>query len=89
MEIEFDPAKSDKTLRDRGFGFAYAARVFLGPVVEFDSKRSDLNERRIVALGEVEGEVLAVVYTDRGDVRRIISARRASRKERRIWKENQ
>lgn len=39
----------------------------------------------MVALGEAEGIVLAVTYTDRGDVRRIISARLASRKERALW----
>jgi len=38
-----------------------------------------------VAFGLVEEEVLVVVYTDRGDVRRIISARRANRKERKLW----
>lgn len=40
----------------------------------------------MVALGAVEEEVLVVVYTDRSEVRRIISARRANRKERKLWR---
>ena len=47
--------------------------------------RHDYGEVRITAIGAVEEDVLVVTYTDRGDVRRIISARPANRKERRRW----
>jgi uncharacterized DUF497 family protein len=41
---------------------------------------------RVRAIGETkDGGVLAVIYTDRGDLRWIISARAASRKERQLW----
>jgi uncharacterized protein len=85
MQFEWDQAKHDWTRRSRGFGFDTAARVFEGPTHEFPDERRDYGEVRMVALGLVEGEVLVVVYTDRGDVRRIISARRANRKERELW----
>jgi uncharacterized protein len=39
----------------------------------------------MIAIGEVDNVVMVVVYTDRGEVRRIISARQASKKEREIW----
>ena len=39
----------------------------------------------IIAIGEVDGVFLVVVYTDRGEVRRIISARYANKRERQIW----
>ena len=45
----------------------------------------DYGEARVRAIGEADGLVLHVVFTDRGDVRRIISARLASRKERERW----
>jgi len=48
-------------------------------------RRRDYGEERVIAIGEVDGEVLVVVYTDRGNTRRIISARRANRKERQLW----
>ena len=88
--IGFDPPKSEKNERGRGFGFLYAARVFLGPTIEREDARRDYGEERIIALGQVEGLVFAVVYTwrttDDGEpMRWIISARRADRQERRVY----
>ncbi len=42
-------------------------------------------EMRVSAVGEVDGDMIQVVFTDRVSGRRIISARAASRKERREW----
>ena len=47
----------------------------------------DYGEVRIRAIGEVEPDILHEVYTDRGEVRWIISARSASRKERKSWRQ--
>ncbi len=47
--------------------------------------RRDYGEVRIVATGYVGEYALTLVYTDRGEVRHIISARLASRRERRQW----
>jgi uncharacterized DUF497 family protein len=81
--------RARRNLRERGFGFDYAALIFEGPVVSWRDVRREYGEERMIAIGEVEGFVLTVVYTDRGDVRWLISARRASRKERKLWRENQ
>jgi uncharacterized protein len=80
--FEWDEAKSRKTFEKRGFGFEYAARLFEGTVLEREDRRRDYGEGRTVSVGEIEGEVFVVVYTWRGTRRRIISARRASRRER-------
>jgi uncharacterized protein len=85
MDFGWDQIKSDKNLRERGFGFDYAALVFAGPVIEKIDARFEYGETRIQALGAVGEEVLLVVFNDRENVRRIISARKANRKERRIW----
>ncbi|MGA2794801.1 MAG: BrnT family toxin [Roseiarcus sp.] len=85
MEFAWDEDKHHRNLRERGFGFDFAALIFAGPVIEKRDHRKEYGELRILALGEVEGIVLAVIYTDREDVRRIISARRASKKERAEW----
>jgi uncharacterized protein len=85
MEFEWDEAKSEWTQRLRGFDFAIAARIFEGPVQTIIDDRRNYGEERIIALGEADGMVLVVVYTDRNGVRRIISARRANRKERETW----
>ena len=55
---------------------------FEGDRLEYEDRRRDYGEHRYVAVGEVDGEVLFVVYAWRGADRRIISARRASRRER-------
>lgn len=86
MQFEWDEAKSAKNFRERGFGFDVAALVFDGPVVEWCDVRDQWGETRVVAIGGVEGRVLAVVYTDRDSIRRIISARRARRAEEALWR---
>ena len=81
----FDPAKDAWTRAHRGFGFSYAARIFAGRTVQKQDTRRDYGEVRMNALGEVEGLILHVTYTRRGDALHIISARVANRKERQSW----
>lgn len=90
MKVDFDPAKHERNLRERGLGFDVAARIFLGDTVEWDDDRFDYGERRIQAVGRIEDVVISVVFTwrldaDAGPYRWIISARPASRGERRIY----
>lgn len=84
--FEWDRAKSDANLLRRGFDFAYAARIFEGPTVEMDDDRADYGESRVQALGRVGPDTLFVVFTWRGGIRRIISARLADRKERNVYR---
>jgi uncharacterized DUF497 family protein len=89
VRFGWDGRKSDRNLRDRGFDFEFAAQMFDGPTLERDDTRRDYGERRVIALGQVEGITLTVVYTDRAEVgeieRRIISARVSSRRERKAY----
>ena len=85
MDFEWDEDKSEKNRRERGFGFDAAAMIFDGPVIEWCDIREGWGEARIVAVGSVSGMVIATIYTDRGMVRRIISARRARKKEVELW----
>lgn len=82
MKFEWDAAKSRRNLRERRVSFDVVVELFAGHVVEFEDTRRDYGERRVKAVGEVEGVFFACIYTDRDDVRRIISVRRASRRER-------
>ncbi len=77
MTFTWDPHKSAANLRERGFDFEFAARAFEGFTLEGADRRREYGERRVVAVGVVEGIHLTVVYTDRVDregrvVRRII-----------------
>jgi uncharacterized DUF497 family protein len=73
-------------LRERGIGFDDRVRIFLGRCVIWQDVRRDYGEERFRAVGEAEGVVLHVVYTLRGTVIRIISLRRANRKEIAAWR---
>jgi len=85
MLFEWDEAKSRRNLSERGFGFDYAARIFLAATLEKQDDRIDYGEIRMQAIGQAGNDVLFVVYTDRSDARHIISARLANRKERKSW----
>jgi uncharacterized DUF497 family protein len=80
--FEWDPEKSEQNLISRGFDFGYATRIFQGDLLERQDDRRNYGERRMIATGEVDGDLLTVVYTWRAARRRIISARRAHRRER-------
>jgi hypothetical protein len=54
-------------------------------MVEFDASRESDNEARRKAVGVIEGGLYVVVYTDRENVRRIISARRTNALEQRAY----
>jgi uncharacterized protein len=85
--FEWDEAKSRRNFVERGFDFEFAARIFEGDLLEYEDRRRDYGERRNFAIGEAEGEILFVVYTWRSANRRIISARRASRRERDAYRQ--
>ena len=87
VRFEWDAAKSDANLRDRGFDFEFASLIFDGPTFEVEDRRREYGERRVVAIGIADGVHLTVVYTGRqgaeGQIlRRIISAHRSNRRER-------
>ncbi|MYE83767.1 MAG: BrnT family toxin [Boseongicola sp. SB0673_bin_14] len=82
MEFEWDDAKNDDCFQRRGFDFAYAVRAFLDPkrTVARDTRR-DYGEDRYKLVGTIKGRAYVIVYTMRGSTVRIISARKAGRKE--------
>lgn len=88
-QFDWDTAKNRPNLRVLGVDFQDAARIFESPTLERWDDREDYGEDRWLAVGIVDGIELTVVYTDvetgRGRVRRIISARRATKNEREAY----
>lgn len=80
MLFEWDESKRQTNLAKHGIDFQDAIWVFDGPVFERVSRRR--GEDRVVAVGSMEGIEIVLVYVIRGELRRIISARRAHRDER-------
>ena len=90
MRFAWDRKKSDANYRERGFDFAFASLIFEGPALMVEDKRRNYGERRFVAIGLADQIHIPLVFTDRaglksGIIRRIISARRSSRKERKLY----
>ena len=91
MRFAWDPDKSDANLAARGFDFEFATLIFAGPTLEREDTREGYGERRMIATGLAQGIALTVVYTDRPGTpdleRRIISARRSNRRERKAYED--
>jgi uncharacterized DUF497 family protein len=81
---EYDPEKAAANLRKHKVSFAEAASVFLDPLaLTFsDPDHSDVEDREITIGMSSKPRVLFVSHCERGDRIRIISARRATSKER-------
>lgn len=87
--FEWDEAKREANLVKHGVDFVDALEVFADPFrIERTDRRREYREDRHQAVGRVGDQVVFVVYTLRGNARRIISARRASRNERRTYLES-
>ena len=83
MEFEWDEEKAAQNEKKHGIPFPFAARVFLDENrLEWADTRQEYEEPRWITIGLIEGFEIAVSYTLREDVIRIISARKAERHER-------
>ena len=85
MGYEWDPDKAKQNIRKHGIAFADAVSVFFDDsAITVEDNNPD--EVRFVTLGmDAFGHVLVVVYTWRGDSNRLISARKATEKERKQY----
>ncbi len=88
MEFEWDPEKNRANIEKHGIDFEDAIAIFEGRVLEKIAAARDFGETRFMAFGVTDGRELTVIYTPRGEGRRrIISARRAHRSERKAYRE--
>jgi len=85
VDISFDPAKRARTLAERGLDFADAGLVFAGLTVTIQDARSDYGEDRYMTAGYLHGWRVVLVWTPRGNARRIISMRYAHASEEKRW----
>lgn len=89
MGFEWDPEKADRNLGVHGVAFEDAATVFDDPfAATIGDPLHSHRELRYVTMGlAVTGQLLVVVHTDRQEAIRLISARVATRAERRKYEE--
>lgn len=88
MEVTWDPVKAQSNLRKHKIHFSDAEFVLFDPMALTIEDESVEGERRFVSVGvDAFNRVLVVVYTYRQDNIRLISARRATRRERKAYEE--
>jgi uncharacterized DUF497 family protein len=89
MEFEWDEVKAKANERKHGIDFTEAMTVFADPLslTGYDPDHSSEEDRYITMGYSAEGRLLVVCHTDRDEVVRIISAREASRGERKDYED--
>jgi uncharacterized DUF497 family protein len=87
MEFEWDTNKAAKNIAKHGVSFEEAATIFGDPlaVTYYDPDHSEDEDRFLTFGYSRDGVLMVVSHTDRGELTRIISARRATRRERKIY----
>jgi hypothetical protein len=86
MRIRYDPAKAAANLRKHGVSFADAEGVLEDPLGLTVNDPDAEGEARLITIGMGSaGELLVVVYAERNEEYRMISARRPTRKERKAY----
>jgi len=82
VRFEWDKAKNERNIRDRGLDFADASEMFDSLMLVRPDARKDYGENRYTSIGIVKGRVMVFVYTERRpDLIRIISFRKANSRE--------
>jgi uncharacterized DUF497 family protein len=87
MLFEWSEQKRLENLRKHGIDFVDAKEIWQGEVLEVPSEQQEHKEQRYIAYGVLDGRIIAVVFTWRGEFRRLISARRARRYERQNYQD--
>ncbi|HZG38489.1 MAG TPA: BrnT family toxin [Nodosilinea sp.] len=90
MEFEWNSEKAALNFRKHGVSFQEAATVFSDPLsVTFPDPDHSVGESRYVIIGlSGSREILVVAHSERNNIVRIISARKATRPERRFYEED-
>lgn len=87
MEIDFDPIKNDKNIRERGLSFERVRDFDFATAVVREDIRKDYPETRFVALGHLEGRLHVLCFTPTAGGIRVISFRKGNRREERDYEQ--
>lgn len=87
LSFEWDARKAAENVKKHGVPFEEAATVFADPLGRITADpRHSIDEERFVLLGlSRRARLIAVMYVERGEIIRLISARRATRRERKNY----
>jgi len=81
MRFEWDEDKRLANIRKHNIDFIDVPEIFEGDTITMEDTRQDYGETRFITIGILKERVIVVVYTERGETTRIISARKATKYE--------
>ncbi|MFO7538694.1 MAG: BrnT family toxin [Chloroflexota bacterium] len=87
INFEWDESKARANVQKHGVTFAEAAEVFFDPFYQSGDASDNYEEREFILGYSLSQRILLVVYVERGDRTRIISARPATHHERKLYEE--
>jgi uncharacterized protein len=88
MHFEWDEKKNLCNIEKHGLDFNDAKKLFEAPILKFEDNRRDYGEVRTVGFGILHGKIMNIVYTERSQVIRIISFRRANSREEELYEKS-
>lgn len=86
MKIEFDEAKREATLVERGLDMKRAAEVFAADTLTVEDDRRDYGETCFITIGFLDARMVVLVWTRRASAYRIVSMRKANGREQEIYR---
>lgn len=85
MRLTWGKAKRETNLAKHGFDFVDAETVFSGATFTVEDERFDYGEQRFITLGMLRGVVVVIAHTEHDDLIRVISMRKATKHEQRLY----
>jgi uncharacterized DUF497 family protein len=89
MRFTFDPAKNERNIAERGLSFELASELEWDTALIVEDTRRDYGETRLRVLAPLHGRLHAVVVTPRRGDLRVISFRKANRKEEKLYEQQE
>ena len=85
MKFDWDEAKRRFNIRKHGIDFLDVAKVFDGDILTIEDDRYEYGENRFITLGIIRDHVIVIAHTETETLIRIISARKATRNEEKLY----
>ncbi len=87
MRIEFDHAKRDHVLAERGIDIARAGELFDGFHLTRKDENHSLHEDRFHSIGMIDDDIIIVTWAPRNDLHRIVTMWKANDREREKYRQ--
>ncbi len=85
MKFAWDEKKRRSNILNHGFDFVDAKEVFEGITFTFEDDRFEYGEERFITLGLLKGTIVVIAHTEKGNEIRLISMRKATKHEQKIY----